>query len=545
MFASKKLKLLIAVSIAFTVPTFISLDLILADFELKTSCFPSSSLVCKEETDAGEYKLFSTCGQPIANSKQKSGFIHIVSEYLIPYLSDSPKILSMKAHYETDVTKEIKDQYPTNHSTPYFEWEVAESTSPISKYECSWEKDSEIISTEEIKVKEIGFTVVEEGTYILAVQAVNETGNWSNKVEFHFVYDKTKPTPLNVVKLQESSFHPLTMNLDFEFTEDLYEPGQSAITLEKKNWEDDYTPVSGEVKYESSTRILSFVPAEPLKALSQYRISFNDVKDFAGNSYSGEFVFSTYLGTAMNAEIFSSDGKAKLNVPTWALQKDALITLEKVEELDEATLKANRKIELRMNTRLTYSGIYQINAVDLEGNPIDVFDRDVTLSFFIPDADDDGIWDGSDVRLKYIVVASLNQDMKDWNMLKGINSTVTKAPSKALSMALNFEIKEANKYTLISYLAPSDSIDNVLIYPVPFRPSLGHTEVTFLRLPLNTELKILNIAGEIIREYSAPDQGQIIWDVKNNNGEEVASGVYLALIKSSGSAKIYKIAVQR
>ena len=62
-----------------------------------------------------------------------------------------------------------------------------------------------------------------------------------------------------------------------------------------------------------------------------------------------------------------------------------------------------------------------------------------------------------------------------------------------------------------------------------------------------SDIKIYTIAGELVKEveYTAQN-GKAYWDGKNDAGKEVASGIYLGLIKSPGvKKKIVKIAIVR
>ena len=82
-------------------------------------------------------------------------------------------------------------------------------------------------------------------------------------------------------------------------------------------------------------------------------------------------------------------------------------------------------------------------------------------------------------------------------------------------------------------------------YPDPFRPALGHTVITFANLPAYTTLKIYDILGEKVRELSAGSTGMAVWDAKNSNGNNVASGVYFVLAGSGSSRTTLKVAIQR
>ena len=60
-------------------------------------------------------------------------------------------------------------------------------------------------------------------------------------------------------------------------------------------------------------------------------------------------------------------------------------------------------------------------------------------------------------------------------------------------------------------------------------------------------IKIYTIFGELVVTLEETNgDGQIVWDSKNNDGNEVASGVYLCLITNDqGEKKTLKSAVIR
>lgn len=98
-------------------------------------------------------------------------------------------------------------------------------------------------------------------------------------------------------------------------------------------------------------------------------------------------------------------------------------------------------------------------------------------------------------------------------------------------------------------LTPAGNLDNVLVYPNPYRPSnaaQAATLVNFDNLPAGSTIKIYTIAGDLVRSFADVDRnGSERWDAKNSDGQEVASGVYIALIDGNGDKKTVKVAVQR
>ncbi|MFA5780266.1 MAG: T9SS type A sorting domain-containing protein [Elusimicrobiota bacterium] len=75
-------------------------------------------------------------------------------------------------------------------------------------------------------------------------------------------------------------------------------------------------------------------------------------------------------------------------------------------------------------------------------------------------------------------------------------------------------------------------------YPNPYKPSKGHTKITFSRLTTHTKLKVFNIAGEFVydKEEDTPD-GELPYDVVNKDGDKLASGVYIYLITDNSGNK--------
>lgn len=81
-------------------------------------------------------------------------------------------------------------------------------------------------------------------------------------------------------------------------------------------------------------------------------------------------------------------------------------------------------------------------------------------------------------------------------------------------------------------------------YPVPFRPSAGHTRITFTGLTRSARVRVFTVSGELVRTLDKNDSGQTLtWDVKNSRGENVASGVYIYTVKSGAETATGKLMV--
>jgi hypothetical protein len=121
----------------------------------------------------------------------------------------------------------------------------------------------------------------------------------------------------------------------------------------------------------------------------------------------------------------------------------------------------------------------------------------------------------------------------------------------------NWEIPEpVNQNTLYFWRASSDNIFwtspllftavlDIYAYPVPFRISEGHQNIVFKNLPSNSKISIVTVSGKIVKTEQISQPGDWVWDVKNNDGKEVASGVYLYHIRFKGGPASGKLMVIR
>ncbi|MCK4654229.1 MAG: T9SS type A sorting domain-containing protein [Candidatus Cloacimonetes bacterium] len=83
-------------------------------------------------------------------------------------------------------------------------------------------------------------------------------------------------------------------------------------------------------------------------------------------------------------------------------------------------------------------------------------------------------------------------------------------------------------------------------YPNPFNPSTTISFSLISESTENTELIIYNLKGQEIRQYSIfNNQSSIIWDGKDDNGNNVSSGIYLYKITSGNFTSIKKMILMK
>jgi len=69
-------------------------------------------------------------------------------------------------------------------------------------------------------------------------------------------------------------------------------------------------------------------------------------------------------------------------------------------------------------------------------------------------------------------------------------------------------------------------------YPNPFRLAEGN-QVTFTGIPAGSNLLLMTTSGDTVRRWAGTNGSDVVWDGRNESGQEVASGMYLWYVESS------------
>ena len=87
---------------------------------------------------------------------------------------------------------------------------------------------------------------------------------------------------------------------------------------------------------------------------------------------------------------------------------------------------------------------------------------------------------------------------------------------------------------------PRPDLERVAVVPNPYRateawdPNASH-EVHFINLPPQARIKIYTVAGDLVAELEHSDTIRDFerWDLRNQNGQEVSSGIYVYRVESA------------
>lgn len=110
----------------------------------------------------------------------------------------------------------------------------------------------------------------------------------------------------------------------------------------------------------------------------------------------------------------------------------------------------------------------------------------------------------------------------------------------------NFSLESGAAPAVIPYAAARTDLGAAHCYPVPFKPSAGHTKITFTGLTRSARIRVYTVGGQLVRTLDKTDSGDTLdWDVKNSRGEGLASGVYLFIVKSASQTATGKLMIIR
>ncbi|TBR22747.1 hypothetical protein EPO15_07240 [bacterium] len=167
----------------------------------------------------------------------------------------------------------------------------------------------------------------------------------------------------------------------------------------------------------------------------------------------------------------------------------------------------------------------------------------VTLGY--PDADGDGLVDGTTLRADRLVMFSAPALAGPWT--RDFGSSVDAAGKSVTGNTPHFSF-------FALFAVASASLDALRVYPVPYMPNGGNADqgvpfaagnpnsgIVFDNLPNSVTIKIYTVTGQRVAQFgSGSSGGKVQWDVKNDRGQDVASGGYIAVITSPGANPVTK-----
>ena len=142
---------------------------------------------------------------------------------------------------------------------------------------------------------------------------------------------------------------------------------------------------------------------------------------------------------------------------------------------------------------------------------------------------------GQDSTTRWPVPASLSSGVYYWRSRAYTNTYPSE--SSLFSSVYHFQVPGTSFRTAGG--------EGIHVSPNPFKPSQGENFVTFRNVPLNSKITITTFSGELVRELTGNASTDVVWDVKNKEGRDLASGVYYYRVDFQSGSSTGKLAVIR
>ena len=292
-----------------------------------------------------------------------------------------------------------------------------------------------------------------------------------------------------------------------------------------------------------------FKPVRPLKNNYTYVVTVDTTAtDTVGEHFGGfEFSFTTISNCNESNTFVWGDGM-KLFLDAGTLKEDFFVDISTSPLRDPqkktTIINANNKLvndddpfSFTLNSTLV-----KIKAFHANGNLITgTFGIPATITLSYEDSNpDDRIVDETSppLREETLAVYWLDESHSLW--VKLADSVVDKKANTVTAHTFHFSIFSLHG-------VGATDLSGAYAFPVPFIPSRGdNKEITFTEISPLCTIKIYTLNGELVStiEHTSGETSHS-WDVTNDSGDRLASGVYLYLIKNDKNKKKGKLIIIR
>jgi hypothetical protein len=220
-------------------------------------------------------------------------------------------------------------------------------------------------------------------------------------------------------------------------------------------------------------------------------------------------------------------GKGKVPFEIWNKGMDDTLNMRMFIKTWDGVLRDSMwtKDSVSKSWEAIYGYIYDDSAQYVE--PIPTFSKTLALQ--------------SDVKIGNII---LNGELPD------IGTVIKISTFKRILPGMKYHIK-LNKANYNNIAKAKTGVNDITVFPNPYfgsnslQTSSDNKFMRFTRLPTQTTIRIYSLAGVYVRKLEKNDNSQYMdWDLKNDSGQYVASGMYIAYVEMPGAgSKVLKLAV--
>ncbi len=158
---------------------------------------------------------------------------------------------------------------------------------------------------------------------------------------------------------------------------------------------------------------------------------------------------------------------------------------------------------------------------------------------------------GNTAQISFVYSGTLGAVPQIWslNELTGVwSNDCANAVVDATNHTISCNSAHFTVFAVLTGGAAAADLGGVRVYPVPYKPNGsdpnqggGNTGLFFDRLPASASIKIYTAQGRRVTSFDASSpNGKVVWDARNSDGRDVATGLYVAVISSPGQKPVTK-----
>lgn len=306
-------------------------------------------------------------------------------------------------------------------------------------------------------------------------------------------------------------------------------------------------PVSGTFSW-VSPEVVEFSPSSLLEYNYTYQVAISrEAKDSVGNHLANDlsFIFTTVSSSDALNSFVGEDGRTRLTLPEEAVGTNyyARISISpesypiksdpsKISAADTKVEAEKNKFKFRIPGSAREFVLYSAS-----GERITSLKSSATITLPYSDTNGDGYVDGTNARVDALRICRLDENNNLWVIYP---ESILDSSAKTISTY----VRGLSTFALMAL--PAATLSQAYAFPNPFKPSLGHKTITFTNLASECTIKIYTLAGDLVKTLVENDGNrEYVWDVKNEAGENLASGLYFYVIKSADDTKTGKLVIIR
>ncbi len=383
--------------------------------------------------------------------------------------------------------------------------------------------------------------------YYYRVKATNAKGSSVYSAVVSVYLDQTAPAVTAIIPAitGDTTFFSALEKAHFTitFNDSIDVAGVSATLTDMFNIADNITYTLQKTPSSGRASQLTLSVAGGMPQHSVLQLMIDDLEDCAGNQNAAaySYLYETWLETENGGAVvkhLTDEPKVEMEVPAGSFSTDMRlhIILENAPEANAVHLVADDQEELEF---LSGKSVFSFSATDSDGNPVTSLSATALLDL------DFGTTGSDETGFKLYIFQLDNNVSADKPVWKRV---AFEYPGTNPNQIQNIPITDlGGKYAVVRLELPDGKVDYAHNYPNPFDPRSQATTIRFsLSAAGSVEINIYDFFGGKIRQLTHSGVigiNELTWDGRNGEGNLVADGGYMALIKSSGKTENLKIAV--